>query len=343
MALKPPVEVPQGAIRLNTDSQKLEFFAQDQWWQMATDFPTLDGGARGVWFGGWDPGPSVGNVIDYITISTVGNATDFGDLQEPTRESASGASRVRGVVAGGAESPGPQEDTNRIDYITFSTTGNATNFGDLTRIVRSTIGASNGTRMVSSGGRPESQSPNPYKDIIDYITIATTGNAVDFGDLSDVRRQHAACASPTRILWWGGNHPSDDYLNIIEYNSIASTGNATDFGDCVEGNKGAACSNSTLGVKGGGKDSQQSNVIEYVLMASKGDATDFGDLTRAHSQIGACSSPTRGVWGGGAIHPNYYDVMDYVSFHSKGNATDFGNLTVNKNFPVGASNAHGGL
>ena len=64
MAFKPPVEVPQGAIRLNTDSQKLEFFAQDQWWQMATDVPTLDGGARGIWFGGWDPGPSVGNVID---------------------------------------------------------------------------------------------------------------------------------------------------------------------------------------------------------------------------------------------------------------------------------------
>ena len=37
MALKPPVEVPQGAIRFNTDSQKLEFFAQDQWWEMATD------------------------------------------------------------------------------------------------------------------------------------------------------------------------------------------------------------------------------------------------------------------------------------------------------------------
>ena len=47
MATKPPVEVPQGAIRLNTDSQKLEFFAQDQWWQMATDSTApIDGGSR---------------------------------------------------------------------------------------------------------------------------------------------------------------------------------------------------------------------------------------------------------------------------------------------------------
>ena len=41
MATKSPAEIPQGAIRFNTDSQKMEFFAQDQWWQMATDVPTL--------------------------------------------------------------------------------------------------------------------------------------------------------------------------------------------------------------------------------------------------------------------------------------------------------------
>ena len=39
MSNKPPIEVPQGAIRLNTDSQKLEFFAQDRWYEMATDSP----------------------------------------------------------------------------------------------------------------------------------------------------------------------------------------------------------------------------------------------------------------------------------------------------------------
>ena len=51
MSNQPPIEVPQGAIRLNTDSQKLEFFAQDRWYEFATDSPTLDGGARG--FNGW--------------------------------------------------------------------------------------------------------------------------------------------------------------------------------------------------------------------------------------------------------------------------------------------------
>ena len=66
MALKPPVEVPQGAIRLNTDSQKLEFFAQDQWWEMATDVPTLDGGARGVFVGGYLPSPGTVKQTEWI-------------------------------------------------------------------------------------------------------------------------------------------------------------------------------------------------------------------------------------------------------------------------------------
>ena len=76
MSNKPPIEVPQGAIRLNTDSQRLEFFAQDRWYEFATNSPTLDGGDRGIFYGG---SPNT-NVIDFVTIPTAGNATDFGNL-----------------------------------------------------------------------------------------------------------------------------------------------------------------------------------------------------------------------------------------------------------------------
>ena len=78
MSNQPPIEVPQGAIRLNTDSQKLEFFAQDQCFEMATDVPTLDSGARGV-IAGNNP---TNNVIQFFTIPVAGNATDFGDLSQ---------------------------------------------------------------------------------------------------------------------------------------------------------------------------------------------------------------------------------------------------------------------
>ena len=66
MSNQPPIEVPQGAIRLNTDSQKLEFFAQDRWYEFATDSPTLDGGARGLFGGGSTPSNS--DVIDFFTL-----------------------------------------------------------------------------------------------------------------------------------------------------------------------------------------------------------------------------------------------------------------------------------
>ena len=95
MALKPPVEVPQGAIRLNTDSQKLEFYAQDQWWEMATDVPTLEGGARGTFSGGHNASPGYSDVIDYVTIATAGNATDFGNLSE-ARDHNAGCSNAHG-------------------------------------------------------------------------------------------------------------------------------------------------------------------------------------------------------------------------------------------------------
>ena len=67
-----PIEVPQGAIRLNTETQRLEFFAQDRWYVMATDVSTLNnttlseklGGARGVIASGLSiPGGSGGAFV----------------------------------------------------------------------------------------------------------------------------------------------------------------------------------------------------------------------------------------------------------------------------------------
>ena len=134
MALKPPVEVPQGAIRLNTDSQKLEFYAQDQWWEMATDVPTLDGGTRAVFGGSYTyTGPyDKTNIIDYITIATTGDATDFGDLTETRGPGGAGSSRTRGLFCGGDINPDGNKTSNTVDYVTISTTGTCTNYGDLT-------------------------------------------------------------------------------------------------------------------------------------------------------------------------------------------------------------------
>ena len=66
----PPVEIPLGAMRFNSDSQKLEYFNGDIWMQVHTFSPNLNGGARGLFFGRAEP--SITNRTDYITIPTAG-------------------------------------------------------------------------------------------------------------------------------------------------------------------------------------------------------------------------------------------------------------------------------
>ena len=75
---------------------------------------------------------------------------------------------------------------NIIDFITFSSTGNANDFGDLTTARRQPATTGSQTRGIFSGG--ESISSPTHSNIMDYVTIAATGNAVDFGDLSVARR-----------------------------------------------------------------------------------------------------------------------------------------------------------
>jgi len=119
------------------------------------------------------------NVIDYITIQSTGNATDFGDLTVARRNLGGLSDATRGVIGGGGGGGAGSGYTNIMDYITIATTGNATDFGDLTDLRSSTGGVSDATRGCFGGG--------VSSNVIDYITIASTGNGTDFGDLSVAR------------------------------------------------------------------------------------------------------------------------------------------------------------
>ena len=123
---------------------------------------------RGVFAGGSS------NIIDYITIGTLGNATDFGDLTLSAGYATGTSNSSRGVFSGFAT------NSNVIEYITISSTGNSQDFGDLT-VARDRVGgASNSTRGLCAGGFTGADDSN----VIDYITISTIGNATDFGDLT---------------------------------------------------------------------------------------------------------------------------------------------------------------
>ena len=147
----PPSEVPQGAIRFNTDSQRLEFYAQGEWWVMSTDTPNLGTsadstpGARGLSGGGGT------DRIDYINISSTGDAIDFGNLSTSIQIISSFGSSTRAFWAGGREG---STRTNRIQKVTFASTGDATDFGDLGTGKDYPMGASNSTRGLIAGGYP---------------------------------------------------------------------------------------------------------------------------------------------------------------------------------------------
>ena len=94
---------------------------------------------RGIW-GGGSPGPS--NVLEFVTISTLGNTVDFGNLTLARDGPASGSSHIKGIWAGG----GPV--VNNIDTINIGSLGNAVNFGDLTIIASYAGAASNSKRVI---------------------------------------------------------------------------------------------------------------------------------------------------------------------------------------------------
>ena len=182
--------------------------------------------------------------------------------------------------------------SNVLDYITLSSEGNATDFGDLSASRDRFGSCGNTTRGVFSGGFYVGlgSSGNTYSNVIDYITIASTGNVTDFGDLTVGRQQVSSgvTSSSTRGLTFGGD-TSGPTSNVIDYITIASTGNASDFGDLTSAMSfGFGSSNATRAVSG--RDSwTNANNIDVVTIATTGNATDFGDLaTAARGQVGAC-------------------------------------------------------
>ena len=298
-------------------------------------------GSRAVFAGG-GVGISV-NVIDYVDIATIGNATDFGDLNVNSETNAGASSSTRGLSAGG-ETAGANSRAPRIDYFTIATTGNAINFGDMVAGSYWPAGASNETRALIGGGTESSGTTSAR---MTYVTIATTGNATNFGDLitSQSRtRGMGSAASSTRALFAGGCGAGATYQADIEYYTIDTTGTSTTFGDLtvLRGFIAGGASSGTRTLFAGGEISNgvNTNTIDYVTIASTGNATDFGDLNYSGNAT-TTSTYTRAVHARTSGNNN---TIDYTTIATTGNASDFGDLTVARSNSMAAvSNGHGGL
>ena len=307
-------------------------------------------GDRGIYSGNPYSPPSFTNTIQYINIPSTGNASSFGNLNTAypsliaQRRSCSDGSRI--LMGGGVQTPSPGwTGNNVIGYVTSSSTGNSTDFGNLTQARQCCGSGSNGTRGLWGGGNYLIDGPHYSFDTIDYVTIQTTGNAQDFGNLTQARGRGGAVGDGIYVLFAGGrqrNQWGDYQRNTIDYVNVYTTGDATDFGNIsgTSSNGPAGIDGETRGVFGGGTfnnpTDSYSTRIEYVTIQTPSNSTDFGDLTQGRHNLGGSSNFTRGVFAGGHYQPTESNRIDYITIASTGNATDFGDmLSFTPNNPSG--------
>ena len=275
------------------------------------------------------------NAMDYVTIATTGNATDFGDLVSVSNDNAACASSTRGVIKAG------NAGSSALNYITFASAGDASSFGNLSVVIGGLASANSSTRGLFGGGT------SPRTSVINYITIATTGNSSSFGFISGERTYLAACSSSTRAVWVGGSNASGTRQGSNYYSTIATLGDTAYFGEISTATANlAGCSNATRGIFAGGEDNGgYLNTMRYITIASTGNTTDFGNLAANNNFLAAGTNTTRAIFGGGQPASSYIsavNTMQYVTIATTGNTTNFGQLTMNRSQLAGCSSANGG-
>tara|TARA_Y100000015_G_C2390558_1_gene89878 strand:- start:128 stop:1309 length:1182 start_codon:yes stop_codon:yes gene_type:complete len=229
----------------------------------------------------------------------------------------------RGFMLGGNGS------TTNMSYIDITTAGDAQDFGDMIGKFSLFSGVGNGARIVTMGGYNNQLSGTKQTNEIQYFASATTGNASDFGDLTQARDKTATVGDATRAVCGGGGFSGAQ--NVMDYITIANTGNATDFGDLTVARLyHGATNDATRGVYISGENGGYRNTMDYITTQTAGNATDFGDVTNAvygqHS--GICADATRGLYMGGIPQGVSYALnsIEYITIQTTGNGTDFGDM-----------------
>ena len=261
---------------------------------LSETYPFASDGACGSRVRGLTSGAN-NDGIDFVTFSSLGNGTEFGDYHGNMQSSAF-SNNIRGVFAGGYN-PQPSIVDN-ISFVTIAQAGNSVDFGNLESSNRGMGGLSSSTRGIYAGGTFGAPASTPYanKNVIQFVTIMTTGNTTDFGDMITAVDFCAAASNATRGIIAGGRADPSGARNGIEFITMATLGNAIDFGDLTRngGEFSASASRIEAVMVGGYNGSSTTNIIDFVTIATTGNAQDFGDLTGARYHA---SSTTNGHGG----------------------------------------------
>ena len=324
----------------------------------AQDFlPFVNGGDRGFVFAGrkwpasYNSTTGSNNVsyvgIQYFNTTSPGNASSFGSLDAGSvnNDGYPGSSNSWCDNAAGNMSNGTRAlfgagnnyqsltYNDYIQYITCATFSSVAIFGQLTRGGYGKGGTSDGTKALMSDGGNRKQ--------IDYVTIDTTGNASDFGDLQAYSSRGAGFSDGVKCVWNCGQSASYGY----EYVTAATLSNAVTFGNPVQSRYDASCAhgNTTYGMTMGGDTNGSTAIssIEYIVFQTLGNASNWGsNLPQTRKNNAGCGNSNTAFSCGGedASGNGYLEEIYAISMDVVGNsASDFGDLAVDHQSGVGNS------
>ena len=235
------------------------------------------------------------NVMEFFSVASTGDATDFGDVDTSNTARACYAAndRTRGVFGGG----GTPTNTNTLHFITIQSTGISRDYGDLDNVGQYRMGnVASTTRGLIMGNYAPGGDSHANHNTIEFITIATQGNGQDFGDLTTTSSNHASSSNSTRAVRLG-KWPTNDMIDFV---TIATLGNALDFGDLthtVYDTTSAANSTRILRISGNGPSAPiyVTNSIDFIEIATTGNAKDFGDVSLARRGLSSNSNGHGGL------------------------------------------------
>ena len=271
---------------------------------------TFQGESYGYRAGGGNP---ASNVVDRVSFTSDGNATDIGDLTV-ARMWTAGA--IDFTTYGYIMSGGTPVADKTIDRFAFAGTFSCTDVGDIQQVHATHASASSpqGYGYYSGGTNTT---------YIDKVQLQASANSTDAGDLTAPREENGGTSSDTYGYVVGGY--ASGHSNIIEKFTFSSDNNATDVGDLATavggaGGTSASTTHGYLALGGSGI-----NTIQKWTFATDANGTDVGDASYSGYHAGGASATSYGyVWGGRNPYKN--DISKY-SFTTDGNGTDVGDLT----------------
>ena len=233
---------------------------------------------------------------------------------------------------------------DRIDNYSFTSDGNATDWGDLVRDSYMSGGTASATHGYVMGGEYWNGSVAVYVDTIQKFSMAANADATDVGD-----------ASISRAFGQGSGHSDGTYgyscycegpglpsqpltANIVDRFPFATDTNATDVGNMnVNQTPYGGISSTTHGYYTADMGAPNASIsaegnINQFAFASPATATDVGDILFTMQHPGGSMSETHGYISGGHITSNVpgMNTIQKFSFATLGNSTDVGDLQQNK-------------